>query len=108
MRKLKCRMIKEKKEKEVVRMDSSTGTKNIEIYIKFLTGKLLTCLATNEWTIDMVMQYIKAKEGIPPSQQQILFKQNNLSSKNNSNKTLSEHGITDCTTLFCYLNLRGD
>ena len=63
----------------------------MQIFIKTLTGKTITLEVEPSDTIKMVKQKIQDKEGVPPSQQHLIFKRQELKDR----QTLDEYKVTN-------------
>ena len=63
----------------------------MQIFIKTLTGKTITLEVEPSDTIKKVKRKIQDKEGIPPSQQHLIFKRQELK----DHQTLDEYKVTD-------------
>ena len=64
---------------------------SMQIFIKTLTGKTITLKVEPSDTIKNVKLKIQVKEGIPPSQQHLIFKRQELKDQ----QTLDEYKVTD-------------
>ena len=67
------------------------GSSGMQIFIKTLTGKTITLEVEPSDTIKMVKRKIQDKEGVPPSQQHLIFKRQELKDR----QTLDEYKVTN-------------
>ncbi|KAF7448574.1 integral membrane protein [Pyrenophora tritici-repentis] len=77
--------------------------KSFSIFVKTLTGKHITLSVWKEDTISMIKDMIQVKEGIPLSQQRLIFNGKQLE----DGRTLADYGIENEFTIVLVLNLRG-
>lgn len=71
------------------------------MFVKTLTGRIITLQIEPDYTIAQVKQMIQDKEGIPIDQQRLIFAGQQLS----DSSTLAEYRIYNRTTLILILRL---
>jgi len=79
-------------------------TKRVQIWIKSMTGGTTTVHVSLEWTVRTVKAFILAECNVPIHQQRLVYSMRQLEDE----RTLSDYGIEQESTLHIILRLCGD
>ena len=87
----------------VVRSTSELGCGSMQIFVMMLTGKYITLEVSALHTIEEIKALVERREGIPPDQQRLIHKGEQLE----DGRTLQHYGILKESVLHLVLRLRG-